>query len=44
MIANQFEIRGIGAGDNDHLQDSDFPTFADLPKAEFGSFPTAAVA
>ena len=44
MIANQFDIRGIGADDNDHLQDSHFPTFADLPKAEFGSFPTAAVA
>lgn len=43
VMANQFDIRGIGAGDNDHLQDSHFPTFADLPKAEFGSFPTAAV-
>jgi hypothetical protein len=31
----------IGASDNDHLQDSNFPTFADLPRAEFGSFPTA---
>jgi hypothetical protein len=40
-IAGQFDIRGIGAGDNDHLQDSHFPTFADLSKAEFGSFPTA---
>ena len=43
-IANQFDIRGIGADDDDHLQDSHFPTFADLPMTEFGSFPTAAVA
>jgi hypothetical protein len=43
-ITNQFDIRGIGADDNDHLQDSHFPTFADLPRAEFGSFPTAAMA
>lgn len=43
-IANQFEIRGIGAGDNDHLQDSPFPTFANLPRTEFGSFPMAAMA
>jgi len=43
-IANQFDIRGIGAGDNDHLQDSHFPTFADLPNAEFGNFPASAVA
>jgi hypothetical protein len=27
------------AGDDDHLQQSHLPTFADLPKAEFGSFP-----
>lgn len=43
-IAEQFDIRGIGDNDNDHLQDSHFPTFADLPKTEFGSFPTSAVA
>src|SRR5438874_11229455 len=43
-IAGQFNIRGIGASDNDHLQDSNFPTFADLPKAEFGSFPASALA
>ena len=43
-IAEQFDIRGIGAGDNDHLQDSHFPTFADLPKTEFGGFPTVGLA
>jgi hypothetical protein len=39
-IAEQFEIRGIGDIDNDHLQDTRFPTFADLPKTEFGKFPS----
>jgi hypothetical protein len=38
-IAGQFEIRGIGSIDDDHLQDARFPTFADLPKTEFGKFP-----
>jgi hypothetical protein len=39
-IAQQFEIRGIGTMDDDHLQDARFPTFADLPKTELGNFPT----
>jgi LAS superfamily LD-carboxypeptidase LdcB len=39
-IAEQFEIRGIGEIDNDHLQDARFPTFADLRKTEFGKFPS----
>jgi D-alanyl-D-alanine carboxypeptidase len=39
-IAEQFEIRGIGESDNDHLQDARFPKFADLPKTEFGKFPS----
>lgn len=43
QVATQFEICGIG-GDNDHLQDAHFPTFADLSQAEFGRFPTEAVA
>lgn len=43
-IAEQFDIRGIGAGDNDHLQDSHFPTFADLTQTEFGGFPTSGLA
>jgi LAS superfamily LD-carboxypeptidase LdcB len=42
-IAEQFDIRGIGESDNDHLQDTHFPTFADLPQAEFGRFPNAAL-
>lgn len=40
-IGGQFEIVGIGSDDNDHLQDADFDTFADLPKSEFGNFPMA---
>jgi hypothetical protein len=43
-IAEQFDIRGIGESDNDHLQDTHFPTFADLSNIEFGRFPTAALA
>jgi hypothetical protein len=43
-IAEQFDIRGIGESDNDHLQDAHFPTFADLSTTEFGRFPTAALA
>jgi hypothetical protein len=43
-IAENLDIKGIGSGDNDHLQDTNFPTFADLPKSEFGRFPTAALA
>ena len=43
-LARQFKIRGIGAGDNDHLQDENFPTFADLRQSEFGKFPSTALA
>jgi LAS superfamily LD-carboxypeptidase LdcB len=42
-IAAKFQIRGIGAEDNDHLQDAGFPTFADLSQGEFGRFPSAAL-
>ena|SRR5205809_1787866 len=43
-LAEQFDIRGIGDIDNDHLQDAKFPTFADLSQAEFGHFPSTALA
>jgi hypothetical protein len=43
-IGDAFEIVGIGAGDNDHLQDERFRTFADLPRTEFGKFPISAMA
>lgn len=43
MIAAQFDICGI-SNDNDHLQDANFSTFEDLPLAEFGHFPSAAMA
>jgi len=43
-IANQFEIRGIGSSDNDHLQDAKFARYADLPQSELGKLPGAMVA
>jgi hypothetical protein len=43
QIAERFDITGIH-DDNDHMQDAHFPTFTDLSQAEFGHFPTAAVA
>src|SRR5262249_45090636 len=42
-IAKQFDICGI-SNDNDHLQDAKFATFDDLAQAEFGHFPSAALA
>lgn len=42
-LGRQFKIRGIGPADNDHLQDENFPTFADLSQGEFGRFPSAAL-
>jgi hypothetical protein len=38
-IGALFQIVGIGAGDNDHLQDGNFPTYAQLPATELGHFP-----
>jgi hypothetical protein len=38
-IGALFQIVGIGAGDNDHLQDGNFPTYAQLPATELGNFP-----
>jgi hypothetical protein len=43
-IGRNFQIVSIGSGDNDHLQDADFPRFADLNKNEFGKFPRSAIA
>ena len=39
MIAGQFGLKGIGASDNDHLQDANFASSSDLPHSEFGNFP-----
>ena len=39
-IAALFGIRGIGAGDNDHLQDAKFSTYRHLSQTEFGRFPS----
>lgn len=44
QIGVPLKIRGIGDDDNDHLQDSNFPTYADLRSSEFGQFPSAALA
>jgi LAS superfamily LD-carboxypeptidase LdcB len=35
-LATKFNLRGIGSGDNDHIQDANFKTWRDLPKAEYG--------
>jgi len=42
-IAEAFQVVGIGSGDNDHLQDARFPSFADLSPGEFGRFPSTAL-
>jgi hypothetical protein len=39
QIGGPFQIVGIGSDDNDHLQDAQFGTYADLPQSEFGKFP-----
>jgi len=39
QIGAQFQIVGIGSDDNDHLQDAQYGTYADLPQSEFGNFP-----
>jgi hypothetical protein len=42
-LANNYDIRGIGEADNDHLQDAKFPRFSDLPRTELGQFPSGAI-
>jgi len=39
QIAIKSQIRGIGASDNDHLQDANFANSSDLLHREFGNFP-----
>jgi hypothetical protein len=38
-IGALFQIVGIGTGDNDHLQDGNFRTYAQLPATDLGHFP-----
>jgi hypothetical protein len=38
-LAPFFQIVGIGTDDNDHLQDGDFRTYAQLPATDLGHFP-----
>jgi len=35
-LATKYGMRGIGSGDNDHIQDANYKTWRDLPKAEYG--------
>ena len=39
LIGIHFEIAGIGSGDDDHLQDGKFASYANLPQSELGNFP-----
>ncbi len=41
QIARQFEIRGIGSIDNDHLQDARFSSYTELANSDFDTFPTS---
>jgi hypothetical protein len=38
-IGGDFGLAGLGASDNDHLQDANFARSSDLPHSEFGNFP-----
>lgn len=42
-IGAAFGLAGIGASDNDHLQDANFESASDLPHTEFGNFPKPAL-
>jgi len=35
-LATKYNLRGIGASDNDHIQDGNYKTWPDLPKTEYG--------
>ena len=35
-LATQYGLTGIGAGDNDHIQDAGYRTWKDLPRNEYG--------
>lgn len=35
-LATKYGLRGIGSGDNDHIQDGNYKSWRDLPKTEYG--------
>jgi D-alanyl-D-alanine carboxypeptidase len=36
-LAQKYALTGIGAGDNDHIQDANFKSWKDLPRSEYGN-------
>jgi D-alanyl-D-alanine carboxypeptidase len=36
-LAKKYGLTGIGAGDNDHIQDANFKSWKDLPRSEYGN-------
>jgi D-alanyl-D-alanine carboxypeptidase len=36
-LAKKYALTGIGAGDNDHIQDANFKSWKDLPRSEYGN-------
>jgi LAS superfamily LD-carboxypeptidase LdcB len=36
-LARNYGLTGIGAGDNDHIQDANYKSWKDLPRSEYGN-------
>jgi LAS superfamily LD-carboxypeptidase LdcB len=36
-LAQKYALTGIGAGDNDHIQDANYKSWKDLPRSEYGN-------
>lgn len=36
-LASNYGLTGIGAGDNDHIQDANYKSWKELPRAEYGN-------
>jgi hypothetical protein len=36
-LARNYALTGIGAGDNDHIQDANYKSWKDLPRSEYGN-------
>jgi len=36
-LAKKYALTGIGAGDNDHIQDANYKSWKDLPRSEYGN-------
>jgi hypothetical protein len=37
QLAKNYGLTGIGAGDNDHIQDATYKSWKDLPRSEYGN-------